>query len=132
GGAGTPSIRGAYRLSGSTIEGALANADGTWASAKEKGGRPPRVTITRGPYLQSTQARSTIVVWRTAKPTESVVEVVTGGVTRTAGDPRASETSHAVTLALEPGASTYRILVGGAPISAPTTFNSAPESGSFT
>lgn len=89
------------------------------------------VTVTRGPYLQSTTSASTIIVWKTSAPTDSVIEFGdTAALGQTAGNPAAQESTHAVTLTSLTAATTYTYRIGGSggPVTLREQFTTAPSS----
>lgn len=90
------------------------------------------VTFDRGPYLQGTTHTSVTVVWRTTQPTDTVVEYAPGSsftAAQKAGNPAASETTHAVTITgLTAGQKyVYHILTAGQVATYPSTFGTAPD-----
>jgi predicted phosphodiesterase len=87
------------------------------------------VTLTRGPYLQSTTRDSTIIVWQTDLPGDSVVEYGVSDPSLLFGDSTPT-TTHVIPLTgLIPGATyQYRIKTDGAVLHA-ATFATAPDPG---
>jgi hypothetical protein len=85
--------------------------------------------LTRGPYLQSTTRDSTLVVWQTDRPGDSVVEYGASDYSLLSSD-SASTTTHVIPLlGLIPGTTyQYRIKTDGAVLHA-ATFATAPDPG---
>lgn len=89
----------------------------------------PPVPLTRQPYLQSTTATATELLWRTAASTDTTVEYgPTPALGLSAGDPQARTVAHRATLSGLSAGTTYyyRLLAGGQPLTPRLSFQSAP------